>query len=235
MEADKDKSSFKISRKSKSDSPIMLSYAQATTKKDYIESFGELGALTYSQQVLSKLESLSDQMNSQNNELTRIKSDLSSMEEKFAAGNLEASTNYENEIKREQSSWSDRSDSESIDEISLSGVELIDYNYIEWSRSVTVQLRRMKLHHFLSNQPCLSEPEAISKDKKVKDAILDLISVSAKAKINVHAYTFTKQLWTIIKLIFYDEYVRKTDVNLSYITRKNVRAISEVSSSFDVL
>lgn len=177
--------------------------------------------------VIEKLDLLVKLVDDHTAELSKIKGEMSSIEEKFVTNNL---PNVKKESVEDESTSDDESGFKSNeDAIVLRVDKLTDYNYIEWARSVVQELRRMKLKHYLHDSPTdLSNSSEIAKDEAIKKAILSAISSSSKAKIDLASCTSTKKLWLIIKHRFFDEFMNRKDFNINYITRKDALAISEL-------
>lgn len=185
---------------------------------------------THDQQVIEKLDTLKSLLDFHSNELAKINLKINQLQ----TGDLKLSKNELKAIKENSIDKSITKPSlESTSGLNLSNImQLKDYNYIEWSRSVVSELDRFDLSKFLFNQPILSNPSEIAKDKKVKESILSTISASSRSRISVYniSYSLTKELWSACKHLFYDCFLDRQESNLKYITRKNVRAICEVKA-----
>lgn len=105
--------------------------------------------------------------------------------------------------------------------------KLSDYNYLKWSRSIHLQLESIKLHIFLRFTPKKNE-RAIHYDQLVKESILATITPQAVARISLLSFPHTKQLWTIIRKLFYEDLLSRIEPNITYLTRTEVRTLDDV-------
>lgn len=179
-------------------------------------------------QVLNKLSEIDNLLTNQMKEMENIKNRFDKFENKILKSCSETVESID------QANVNPELELPSIivnpnGEFNLEVEQLNEYNYSTWSKSIEVKLKKYNLHIFLFNLP--KDNEVAKKcDQKVKDLILSTISLSYKSVINQNKYQFSKNLWDLIKRLFFDVYTERRDSNLNYITRSNVKKIHEVKN-----
>ena len=170
-------------------------------------------ASNFYQQAFDKLDSFNNLVNNQANKLNELKNRLDL-------------------IEREKSIENDWSTNQSVKQHEISCLLDVDklnkYNYLNWSQSVLSQLKKSNFDIFIKYKPKLNNSEAIKLDEEIKKAILFSITFHAKETIDLYHYQYAKQLWILIKQLFYDDYVKRKMLNLNFITREDLKSLDEM-------
>lgn len=111
---------------------------------------------------------------------------------------------------------------------------LDDLNYSTWSKSVRTQLNAIKLDIFLHFGPKKENERAIRIDQLVKKAILSTIGPQTVATIDLGSCAYTKQLWSSLRKLFFQDLKNRSASNIAYLTRTDVKTIGEVTAHVEL-